>query len=145
MKIVIDQEETCKELTVTIHCKELDEQVQKLLSQLKTDISFLIGKKNDSTFQLTTENIFYIETIDNKTFIYTEDDVYENNFKLYEIIDKLKYKNFIQISKSCIINIDKLVSVKVMLNGKYEAKLLNNEVVIISRRYVVDFKKAFGI
>lgn len=145
MKIVIDQEDTCEELTVTIRCKELDEQVQKILSQIKTDISFLIGKKKDSTYQLALENIFYIETIDNKTFIYTDDDIFENNFKLYEIAEKLKHKNFIQISKSCIINIDKLLSVRVMLNGKYEAKLINDEVVIISRRYVNDFKVTFGI
>ncbi|MFR2502499.1 MAG: hypothetical protein ACLS85_08535 [Coprobacillus cateniformis] len=30
-----------------------------------------------------------------------------------------------------------------MLNGKYEATLLNQEKLIISRKYITDFKKAF--
>lgn len=145
MKIIIDQDDECEDIELIVHCKEINEQVQKLLSLLKSDNSYLIGKKKDSTYQLTLDNIYYIESIDNKTFIYTNNDVYENNFKLYEIDDKLKHTNFIQISKSCIMNIDKLVSVKAMLNGKYEARLLNEEVLIISRRYVADFKIAFGI
>ena len=145
MKIVIDQDDNYEDIELTIHCKEINEQVQKLLSLLKTDISYLIGKKKDSTYQISLDTIYYIESIDNKTYIYTDKDVYENNFKLYEIDKKLKHTNFIQISKSCIMNIDKLVSVKALLNGKYEAKLLNKEVLIISRRYVADFKKIFGI
>ena len=40
---------------------------------------------------------------------------------------------------------DKLLSVKAQLNGRYEGRLLNGENVIINRSYVQAFKKRFGL
>ena len=44
-----------------------------------------------------------------------------------------------------ILNIHYLKSVKALFNGKYEAMLINDEKLIISRRYVSSFKKEFGL
>ncbi|WRK53042.1 LytTR family DNA-binding domain-containing protein [Coprobacillaceae bacterium CR2/5/TPMF4] len=71
--------------------------------------------------------------------------MYETNSRLYELENKLDNRYFIRISKSIILNLRKLASVKAYLNGRYEATLINNERVIITRHYVNDFKKKFGM
>lgn len=145
MKITIDQDEKYKDIEIHICCNAIDEKIEKLITQIRTSVFFIIGKKDNRSFQIQIEDIFYIESIDNKTFIYIGNEVYESNLKLYELEIKFKDTNFMQISKSCILNIDKLSSVKALLNGKYEAHLINDEIVIISRHYVNDFKRKFGL
>ena len=44
-----------------------------------------------------------------------------------------------------VLNIGKIRSVSAAMNGRFEAKLLNGEVVIISRQYVSAFKKKIGM
>lgn len=52
---------------------------------------------------------------------------------------------FFRASKSMIINISKIVSIKSLLNGRIQAKLDNNENVIISRTNVNLFKEKLGV
>lgn len=87
--------------------------------------------------------MYYIESVDNKTFIYTERDVFENNFKLYELVERLKDTSFIRISKHLIVNIDYIQNVRALINGKFEALLTNGEKVIVNRHYVKAFKDKF--
>ena len=49
--------------------------------------------------------------------------------------------HFVRISKSIIVNLMKVVSIKPALNGRFVCKLRNEEEVIISRKYVPDVKK----
>ena len=78
--------------------------------------------------------------------------MYESNLKLYELEEQLKNTSYIRVSKSIILNIEKLQSVKPLINGKLEANLknnekilINNEKILINRHYVPEFKKKFGI
>lgn len=144
MKIIIIQDDKYDENEIEIHCKSMNDEVQTILSNLKTNTSLLIGKKEERNYKIVLKDIYYFEVIDNKTFIYLKDEVYESNMRLYEIENKFKISDFIKVSKNCILNIDKLDSVKALLNGKYEAHLDNGEIIIISRHYVSDFKKKFG-
>ena len=86
-----------------------------------------------------------IESVEEKTFVYLEKEVYESNLKLYELEEQLKNTSYIRVSKSIILNIEKLQSVKPLINGKLEANLKNNEKILINRHYVPEFKKKFGI
>ena len=90
-------------------------------------------------------DIYYIEANEDKVFLYCKDKVYETNSRLYELENKLETCSFIRISKSILLNLNKLDNVKALLNGRYEAMLINNEKLIITRHYVSDFKKKFGM
>ena len=65
--------------------------------------------------------------------------------KLYEVEEILAHRDFIRISKSVIVNLDKIKSVTPMLNCRLEAILQNSEKIIISRQYVPELKKSLGI
>ena len=90
-------------------------------------------------------DIYYIEANEDRVFLYCKDKVYETNLRLYELENKLETCSFIRISKSILLNLNKLDNVKALLNGRYEAMLINNEKLIITRHYVSDFKKKFGM
>ena len=145
MKIIIKESQEFKENEIEIRCSHYDESIQQLEKYIYKYNDTLVCKKTNRSSSIPIHLIYYIESIDNKSFVYTKDDCYETHYPLYELEDLLKDHQCIRISKSCIFNIHYLKSVKALFNGKYEALLINDEKLIISRRYVSDFKKVFGL
>ncbi|WP_341274701.1 LytTR family DNA-binding domain-containing protein [Clostridium beijerinckii] len=86
-----------------------------------------------------------MESIDRKVFIYTKTQTYEISEKLYVLEEQLASIDFIRISKSLLLNINKIHSFYPKLSGNLEALLTNNEKVIISRRYVANLKNKLGM
>lgn len=143
MNIYIDQDERYETIEMTITCPSIDQHLQQLIDQIKTfDLSFQ-GKKPEGISRLKANTILYIEAVDNKTFLYTKDQHFESPLKLYEIEKIAAHTNFLRISKSTILNIEKVRSVRALFNGKFEATLSNEERLIINRHYVKAFKKKF--
>ena len=70
-----------------------------------------------------------------------EGNCYETTRKLYEFEELLKGRSFLRISKSVVLNIMKVDSIKPALNGRFSCILRNGEEVIISRKYVNPFKE----
>ena len=99
----------------------------------------------DKIIKLVPKEVYYFESVDNKTFAYTARGVYEVHKKLYEIEKEYTYTEFLRISKSVIVNVAKIAYIRPIFNSRFEAKLKNNEKVIISRQYVADLKKKLGI
>ncbi|MBQ5417573.1 MAG: LytTR family transcriptional regulator DNA-binding domain-containing protein, partial [Oscillospiraceae bacterium] len=91
--------------------------------------------------ELPITDVLYIESVDNRTFLYTDTDTYETREKLYHLEDILREKHFLRISKSMLLNLMKLRSVRPALNGRFSAILSNGEEVIISRKYVSSLKE----
>ena len=79
-----------------------------------------------------------------KCFVYTKDSCYELKQKLYELEAMLDFR-FVRVSKSMVLNIKKIKSVKTAENARMNAALLNGEQVVISRSYVKDLKKRLGL
>ena len=96
------------------------------------------------SLMLGTDQIYYAESVDKKTFVYTKDMCYETKHRLYEL-EEILSSNFFRCSKSLIINIRKIKGVKSELNGRMIAELLNGEQMVISRNYVKDLKRKLGV
>ena len=90
------------------------------------------------------DRVYYFESVDKRTFVYTKDKCYETKYRLYELEGMLSY-DFFRCSKAMIINIKKIASVKAEFNARMRAVLLNGEEVIISRNYVKDLKGKLGL
>ena len=86
-------------------------------------------------------DLFYAESVDDRVFLYTTSDSYEIRMKLYELEDLLKNRSFLRISKSMLVNLMKISSVRPALNGRFSAILKNGEEIIISRKYVPALKQ----
>ena len=134
MKFTIEQSSDNNEVEINIKCGQIiDEKLQKLIDQIRLYSFSIVCKKGKEIYQISLKDAYYIESVEEKTFVYLEKEVYESNLKLYELEEQL------------ILNIEKLQSVKPLINGKLEANLKNNEKILINRHYVPEFKKKFGI
>ena len=144
-KVTITQIDKREEQEVVVRCHDINGEVVSIVEKLKNGDSILLGIKDGKTFQLNVKDIFYIESVDNKTYIYLQKDVFETKLKLYELEEKLKGTKLFRCSKSMILNIAKIRSVSPSVNSRLEASLINGEKVIISRQYVGTLKKILGM
>ena len=135
---IIDDAE---EETIDIFChKDNKERMQELATELAGGSHKITCKKDDKTYQIRLEDIFYIETVDEHLFIYCEDEVYENRMRLYEAEELCRDTMFFKASKSMLINIKKIENMKPSLSGRFEITMINGEKLLVSRRYVADLK-----
>ena len=144
-KVTITQIDKREEQEVVVRCHDINGEVVSIVEKLKNRDSILLGIKDGKTFQINVRDIFYIESVDNKTYIYLQKDVFETKLKLYELEEKLKGTKLFRCSKSMILNIAKIRSVSPSVNSRLEASLINGEKVIISRQYVGTLKKILGM
>ncbi|MDE7324650.1 MAG: LytTR family transcriptional regulator DNA-binding domain-containing protein [Lachnospiraceae bacterium] len=143
MKLFIEQNDLYTETEIHIKCGIIDTELQRIIDEIQTLTCSFPVSKDGAVCKLSLENIFYFESVDEKTFVYTQEDVYECGYKLYEIEEKFGRHSFARISKSVIVNIRKIQQIKPQLNGRFEALLDNGEHVIINRHYVGSLKEKF--
>ncbi len=142
MKINAEQDLSCNEIEVTIRYPQKDRQVDRIIEFLQS-FDMQIKCTGDNTERMIRIlDIYYIESVDKKTFIYLENAVYRTDFRLYQLKDKLQAYGFVQISKSCILNINALDSIRPLFNSRMEAALKNGEKVNINRSYLNGVKRA---
>ena len=144
MKIVIEELQDGEEDQIIIKCREMPDELLHMLAILKSQGS-LIAYDGNEIHRVPPKEIYYIEVVDNKTFLYCEDQVLESRQKLYELESVLSNSDFLRVSKSVLLNLSKIKSLSPALSGRFEATLGNNEKIIISRQYVSDLKKMLGI
>ena len=145
MKIIIEECNPGEEDQVIIRCKKLDDNILKLISELKQGQKKLAGIKDGNIVMIDPSNVYYFEGVDNKVFLYCKQNVYETKLKLYEIEEEYKNTDFFRASKSVILNVAKIKSISPAYSGRFEAQLFNGEVVVISRQYVPELKKKLGM
>ncbi|MEK5038603.1 LytTR family DNA-binding domain-containing protein [Sporosarcina sp. FSL K6-3457] len=143
IRVTINESKKYEEAEIIINCPHIDSQLERIIKQIHQISITLIGTREGRTYSLLVDDLYYIETIDNQTFIYTEIEVYACDLKLYEIEQKLSETHFIRVSKNLIVNTTHIDNVRALLNGKFEASLTNREKVIVNRHYVKAFKEKF--
>ena len=140
MKLLVEQSLDCKEVEIKITYGYLDDRLKRLIEQIRL-FSFSVSAEKDGVLrQIALEDIYYFDTVDNKTFLYDRKDVYRCDRKLYELEEELANTPFIRISKSCILNAAAVSSVRAQLSGRLEATLKNGEKVIVSKHYIRAFR-----
>lgn len=140
VKIVSSPEEEGAEIRVV----QKTDCVQAAIDILEHGIANIAVLKEDKTFFCKMDQIYYVESVDKKTFVYTKDECYQTKKRLYELEEELNI-NFLRCSKAMIVNIRKIKSVKSEIYGRMNARLLNGETVVISRSYVKELKKRLGL
>lgn len=125
-----------------IQCHQISDEVREIVAFVKSRQGQLTGTADDRMYEIAVSDIFYIESVDNKTFIYCKNREYETKQKLYELEEILREKHFLRVSKSVLLNLMKVSSIKPALNSRFTAVLFSGEQVIISRKYVPELKKA---
>lgn len=145
MNVTIHEDKTLHDIKVDIACPLIDSKVTRIVASLNAFDIKLTGSFDQQTFIIDPHDAYYIETVDRKTFIYTENKVYESPLRLYELKDLLTGTEFIQVSKQTIVNFDKVIALEPYFNARMILTLANKESVIVSRQFTPDIKKKLGI
>lgn len=145
MKVSVQEIPKSEEEEIMIRCHEINEEILSLLHRLKLSQEKLAVTRQDEIHKIALQDVFYFETVDNKSFLYCESQVYETKLKLYEFEDMTQGSKFFRASKSTIINAMKISYVKPSISGRFEVCMENGEKLLVSRQYVAELKKKIGI
>lgn len=145
MKIEIHVDEQAVDLEISVTCKQLTPDIEKMIATLRMMNHQLTAKKEGEIHLLDTAQIIYIESVDRKCFIYTSDDVYESEFRLYELEQQLEEYGFFRVSKSLLIHLQNIQSLKADINRKIRVTMSNGEQIMASRQYADGLKRRLGV
>ncbi len=141
MKLFLEQRKE-KEIEVVIRYQQMDDYVKRLVHKIESCNHTVYGEDKGRQYKINIREIYYIESVDKKTFIYTKDQVFRSERKLYHFMEELQGHEFVQVSKACIINLDVLKHIKSLYNSRMEATLINDEKITVSRTYLSAIKSA---
>lgn len=145
MKISINIDPELDDTEIIINCGSLTEETESIIAALRMADNKLTVSKSGETHILDISKIAYIETVDRKTFVYTEKECFESKLKLYEMDEKLCSGNFLRISRSCIVRLKYIRSLKADIDRRIRITLENGEQLIASRQYADELKKRLGV
>lgn len=145
MKIEILIDEGATDLEISVTCRQLTPRVEKILATLRMMNQQLTARKDDEIHLLDIARVIYIESVDRKCFIYTDGDVYESDFPLYELERQLAEYGFFRVSKSFLIHLQDIQSLKADVNRKIRVTMSNGEQIMASRQYAEALKKRLGV
>jgi len=112
VKVSIQENPDIRETEVVIHCNKADELVEKIIFAVETARGRLIGSMDGVIYQIDLSEILYIESVNRKTFLYTQKEIYESPKRLYMLESELRELSFFRASKAIIINLHKVHSIR---------------------------------
>ena len=142
MDVRIEQIGKEDEELVLIRCRAVTEEVREIAAFVKSRQGSLSCTADSKQYEVAVMDICYIESVDGKTFLYTDERIYETAYRIYELEEMLKPKHFLRISKPMLVNLMKIQSIQPAFNGRFTAVLVSGEKIIISRNYVKALKGA---
>lgn len=135
---------TAEEEIAVIKAMEKTSDIQNAIELLEGNQGGIAVLNEGVTYICKQNAIYYIESVDKRSYVYTKDNCYETKYRLYELEDMLG-GYFVRCSKAMIVNLKKIKSVKSDIGGRLETTLLNDEEIIISRSYVKEIKRRLGL
>lgn len=145
MKISININENITETEIVINSRSLTPEIEKIITALRMLDSQITVSKDGESYILDAAKIVYVESVDRRTFVYTEKDCFESKLKLYEIEEMLCNIGFLRISKACLVQLKYIRSLKAEINRKLRLTLENGEQIIVSRQYADELKHRLGV
>lgn len=146
MKIKIEIDESAEETELTIRCKKLDKNVEKIKKAAENidkepDIAFY---KDNVQYFPPLDSVLFFETSDPALCAHTADDVFQVKAKLYEL-ENLLPRKFVRVSKSAIVNVRSVYSVeKNIASASVISFAETHKQVFASRNYYKLLKQRLG-
>jgi DNA-binding LytR/AlgR family response regulator len=144
MKVELKQADSYDDEGAVIKAVSVTDDIRNAIDILKNNGFSIPAILDNTTVMIKAGSIYYIESVDKRTYVYTKDGCFETKYRLYELEDILGI-NFFRCSKAMIVNIRKIRAVKAEMNARLNAELLNGERLIISRGYVKELKRKLGV
>lgn len=145
MKVNIDISAEYKEPFAVIHTDKVTDEIQRMIdifSNSETPITAL--QNEEDIVVLQPKDIYMVRVENGDTVIYGARQKYRSRKRLYELGNQLG-KQFMQISKTTLINLSYMDSIEPGFSGTLLLKLKNGDKDYVSRKYLPEFKKYLGL
>lgn len=142
MVIKTEQDLSCNDIEILIRYAKINKRLKRLMTLIQSFDTQIKCNDENTELYVNVSDIFYIESVDKRTFIYLEKKILRTDYRLYQLAENLADLGFVQINKSCILNINALVGIKPLINSRMEATLQNGERLHITRKYLGNIKQA---
>lgn len=134
------------ETEVLIKCREVTDDIHKMKGWLLSSFSQKLSAiKDGATHLIPKQDILYFESVDKRCFLYTADEVYETTLKLYEVENMLSEIGFFRNTKSQVLNIAQIDSLRPDFEGRLAITMKNGEKTTVSRQYAKSLKERLGL
>ena len=141
MKLTINQSNNQEEPEIIINCSYVDKTLKKIIDYIMQFTFTIEGENIGKLYQLPIDKIFYIESVDARTYLYDKTNSYLCKKSLQALEEALKNTPFVRVSKTCLLNTFYLRCVETYPNHRLKAELSNGEQIIISRNYIDNLYK----
>lgn len=145
MKITVEHCDI-SENEIVLRCPTLDDEMLHILTFLKSQNQRIcaFNDKHELTF-FSPNIVLYAESLEERTFLYCDEAMYETSLTLTELSSKYEDLGFFRISKSMIVNLHRIHQLHSIGGGRIEAELQNQEKIIISRHYSPLLRQQLGL
>ena len=123
-------------LTVIVEYPEYDKSVDNLINKIKNMSISFTGKSDGKTVSIDISDIYYIENVERKIFLYSKKDIYRYDGSMADIDSSISETDLVRISRTCFMNVSHLKEIMQIKNSHLEAVLDNGEKLIVSRKYL---------
>ena len=136
--------ESCDMPFCVIHAEEKSSKILEIaekISLLNPDGKSVVlnGWDGDFCVPVKPSEVYRVFSQDKKVFIQTEKETFQLKMRLYEfeeLVQNCGWNRFIRISNTDIVNFDNVLKFDMSLSGIIKVNLKNNDVAIVSRRYM---------
>ncbi len=145
MKVNVDISSQYKEPYAVIYTNEVTEEIKRMIDIIGSKDNPLTALQSNGDMVILQPGEIYMVRVENgETIIYTEKMNYRSRKRLYEVGQQLG-KQFMQISKTTLVNLSYMDSIESGFSGTLLLKLKNGCKDYVSRRYLSEFKKYLGL
>ena len=145
MKVNIDISAEYKEPYAVIHTDKVTDEIQRMIDAFSNSETPVTALQNEEDIVvLQPKEIYMVRVEDGDTIIYGARQKYRSRKRLYELAQQLG-KQFMQISKTTLINLSYMDSIEPGFSGTLLLKLKNGNKDYVSRKYLPEFKKYLGL
>ena len=124
---------------------ETDPNSEYILMKRNIKCNYIPVKFEEKSFYLNTKDIIYIESMGHKILIHTKDNIFYSTDRLKQLEQMLDSNEFIRVSNSFIIAINKISKIESLIFQKYILHMVNGDTVDVTRTYYYIFKEKLGL
>lgn len=139
MKITLQQISDDRE-EIIIRYRQMTERIGGIIRYVEGQGKKLLCFRDGEQFLLDVDSVFYAESVDGMTYLYTDQEIYQSDLTLVCCETLYRADGFFRCSKSMVINIYHMESLKSIPGNKIDVTMENGEHVVISRRYAKELR-----
>ena len=145
MKVSIDLSAEYKEPYAVIHTDKVTSEITRIVEMFSNNETPVTALQNEEEIVvLKPAEIYMVRIEGGDTVIYGEKQKYRSRKRLYELAESLG-KQFMQISKTTLINLSYIDRIEPGFSGTMLMKLKNGNKDYVSRKYLPEFKRYLGL